>query len=156
MIKQRLIFWIFLFFIPTISYQQDYTNHLDYWQYYSDNENSLYKTFCTTAFSQLDRRQLEINNLDSEEDWLSRQKHVLDKLKDIVGPFPEKTPLNAKITGKLKKDGFMIEKLIYESIPGYFVTAAMYIPEGVKKNAPAIFYVCGHSPEGFRVVSTSI
>ncbi len=148
--KQRLISWIFLFFIPTISYQQDYTNHLDYWQYYSDNENSLYKTFCTTAFSQLDRRQLEINNLDSEEDWLSRQKHVLDKLKDIVGPFPEKTPLNAKITGKLKKDGFMIEKLIYESIPGYFVTAAMYIPDGVKKNAPAIFYVCGHSVDGFR------
>ncbi len=148
--KLRFIFWIFLFLIPTISYQQDYTNHLDYWQYYSDNENSLYKTFCTTAFDQLNSRQLEIIKLDSKADWLSRQKHVHAKLLDIVGPFPEKTALNAKITGKLIKDGYIIEKLIYESLPGYFVTAAMYIPEGVKKNAPAIFYACGHSIDGFR------
>jgi hypothetical protein len=148
--KLRFFFWIFLFVVPTISYQQDYTNHLDYWQYYSDNENSLYKTFCTTAFDQLDKRQLEIIKLDSKEDWLNRQKHVRAELINIAGPFPEKTALNAKITGKLKKDGYTIEKLIYESLPGYFVTAAMYIPEGVKKSAPAIFYACGHSVDGFR------
>jgi hypothetical protein len=59
--------------------------------------------------------------------------------------------LNAKVTGILQRDGYSIEKIIYESIPGYYVTAALYIPDGVKEKAPAVFYACGHSVEGFRV-----
>jgi len=148
--KRRLVSWIFLFFIPTISYQQDFTEHYNYWQYYSDIENSLYKTFCSTAFDQLEKRKSAIQQLETRKDWLDRQAYVRDKLKKISGPFPEKTPLNVKITGKIKKDEYTIEKLIYESYPGYFVTAAIYIPDGVKKNAPSIFYVCGHSVNGFK------
>ena len=37
----------------------------------------------------------------------------------IVGPFPEKTPLNAKVTGVIKKEGYKIEKIVYESMPGF-------------------------------------
>ena len=69
----------------------------------------------------------------------------------MAGPFPKnKTPLNSRITGVVQKDGYRIEKTIYESVPNNFVTGALYIPEGVKENAPAIFYACGHTLDGFK------
>ncbi|MCK5209354.1 MAG: acetylxylan esterase, partial [Cyclobacteriaceae bacterium] len=130
---------------------QDDVSLFNYWQYYSDIENSLYKHFCSVAFEQLESRKTEINKLKTKADWLERQSMVRNKLLEIVGPFPDKTPLNVQVTGVLKKDGFSIEKIIYESIPGYYVTGALYIPDGIKGKAPAIFYACGHSVEGFRV-----
>jgi hypothetical protein len=75
---------------------------------------------------------------------------VRKKLSGIIGLFPEKTPLNAKVTGRLTRDGYTIEKTIYESLPGYYVTGALYIPDGIEEKAPAIFYACGHSVDGFR------
>ena len=142
--------WILFVFISTATYPQDNIDQFNYWQYYSDIENSQYKTFCSIAFDQLKSRQKKIQELDSKEGWLDRQSLIKEKLRKIAGPFPDKTPLDVKITGKLKKDGYTIEKLIYESFPGYYVTAALYIPDGVKKKAPAIFYACGHTLEGFR------
>ena len=64
--------------------------------------------------------------------------------------MPEKTPLNAKITGVLKKENYQVEKLVFESIPGYYVTAALFIPKKRKGKIPAIIYACGHTINGFR------
>ncbi len=140
---------LFLFiFIPVQA--QDDVALFNYWQYYSDIENSLYKHFCSVAFEQLESRKREISGLKTKTDWLERQSLVREKLSKIIGPFPEKTPLNAKVTGILPRDGYSIEKIIYEPIPGYYVTGALYIPEGIKEKAPAIFYACGHSVDGFR------
>jgi hypothetical protein len=143
---------LFLFILsPFISAQaQDDVALFNYWQYYADVENSLYKHFCSIAFGQLESRKREISVLKTKTDWLERQSLVREKLSEIVGPFPEKTPLNAKVTGKLTRDGYSIEKIIYEPIPGYYVTGAIYIPEGIKEKAPAVFYACGHSIGGFR------
>lgn len=123
----------------------------NYWQFYSDIENSLYKHFSTLAFEQLESREKEVELIKTKADWLQRQSKVQKELGQIIGTFPNKTPLKAQITGILKKDGYRVEKIIYESVPGYYVTGALFIPEGVKKKAPAIFYACGHSYEGFRV-----
>lgn len=121
----------------------------DYWQYYSDVENSLYKHLSASAFQQLEMRRSEVEKLKTEEDWLNRQKLVSEKLAEIVN-LPERTPLNASVQGVSKKDGYRIEKVLYESRPGYYVTGAIYIPNGLKEKAPAIFYACGHSRTGFR------
>ncbi|PXX31829.1 S9 family peptidase [Arenibacter sp. ARW7G5Y1] len=48
-------------------------------------------------------------------------------------------------TGVIQKEGYRIEKLYYESLPGLYVPANLYIPDGIKKPVPAILYVCGHS-----------
>jgi hypothetical protein len=146
-----IIFWIASFFTFSISFAQDDIDQLNFWQYYSDVENSLYKHFCTVAFDQLEERKSEVRKIQTRDDWLERQAVVRRKLEKIIGPFPEKTPLNARVTGKIKKDGYTIEKIIYESMPDYYIPGALYIPEGVKKKAPAVFYTCGHSVEGFRV-----
>jgi hypothetical protein len=122
----------------------------NYWTYYSDIENVLYKHFCDVAVQQLEARRSEIGRIHSKEKWLERQSGVRSKLSEMTGPFPEKTPLNVQVVGIVRRDGYRIEKIIYESMPGYYVSGALYIPDGITGKAPAIFYACGHTLEGFK------
>jgi dienelactone hydrolase len=95
-------------------------------------------------------RDREIAKLKTKSDWVKRGEIVRDKLKEIIGPFPEKSPLNPKITGTIKKEGYRIDKIVYEALPGYYVTGCLYVPDGIKGNAPAILNVIGHNQEAFR------
>ncbi len=128
---------------------QDDVNLFDYWKYYSDAQNAKYKYFCTRAFGLLEERKSEIASFRSKQEYINRQKTVRQKLDRILGPLPEKTPLNARVTGVIKREDYRVEKLIYESIPHYYVTAALFIPKRAKK-APAVIYASGHTVEGFR------
>lgn len=56
-----------------------------------------------------------------------------------------RSELNVKITGTIQKEGYRIEKLHYESLPGLFVPANLYVPDNITVPVPAILYVCGHS-----------
>ena len=95
-------------------------------------------------------RDREIAKLNTQSEWMKRQALVKDKLMDLVGPFPAKTPLNPKITGTIKKDGYRIDKIVYEAMPGFYVTGCLYVPDGIKGRAPAILNVIGHNQEAFR------
>jgi len=59
--------------------------------------------------------------------------------------YGERCPLNVTITGTIKKSGYHIEKLYYESLPSLYVVANLYVPDSIKKPVPAILYVCGHA-----------
>jgi hypothetical protein len=83
-------------------------------------------------------RDREIEKLNSKKDWQNRQAWVRKKLNTLIGPFPEKTALNPRITDILQKDGYRIEKLVYESMPGFYVAGCVFIPDGIKGKAPAI------------------
>jgi cephalosporin-C deacetylase-like acetyl esterase len=110
----------------------------------------LYKSLTDIALDQLKEREQTIALLKDKVDWEKRQEEVSNKLKVIIGDFPEKTPLNPKVTGILKGDGFRVEKVIYESQPGLYITAALFIPDGLEKKAPAILYCSGHTWDSFR------
>ena len=63
------------------------------------------------------------------------ERYVADVRKKIAacfGPFPAKTPLNPKVTGKVERDAYVIEKVVFESRPGFRVTANLYVPKGPK------------------------
>src|SRR5262245_36640161 len=66
---------------------------------------------------------------------------------DMLGlwPLPEKTPLQATVTGRLEQSGYTVENLHFQSRPGLYVTANLYLPRPApKERAPAILYQCGH------------
>ena len=107
------------------------------------------------AFTYLDTRDNEIAGLETKADWTNRQKRVKDILMKTVGPFPEKTPLNPQVTGTIKKEGYKIEKIVYESMPGFYVTGCLYLPDGSEKK-PAILFVSGHTANGFRHTSYQV
>lgn len=73
---------------------------------------------------------------------------VRQKLRACFGALPERTPLNARITGKVERDAYTIEKLIYESRPGYPVTANLYVPKNKAGKLPAVLAPCGHTRNG--------
>jgi dienelactone hydrolase len=129
---------------------QDDVDLFKYWKYYSDIENSLYKYFCSVAFEQLESRNSDISKLRTKSDWLERQSIVRERLSDIMGPFPEKTPLNIRITGVIQMEGYRVEKIIYESQPNYYVTSALFIPDNMEGKTSAILNPIGHSPASFR------
>jgi len=123
---------------------------LSSWMRWSDAPNMLYHHLGTQAFQLLEERASEAATLKSEGQWLRRQKEIRQTLMEIVGPFPEKTPLNPRITGILEKEDYTAEKIIFESMPNFYVTACLFIPKGLEGKAPAILYVCGHTADGFR------
>jgi len=115
------------------------------WLLFSDAPNSLYHYLTAEAYKLLEKRSAAVSQLNTIDEWQKRQAEVHQTMWNMMGQFPEKTPLNVKITGKLKKNGYRVENLIYESLPGYYVTASLFIPEKFKKPAPAILFCCGHS-----------
>jgi len=95
-------------------------------------------------------RDKQIARLRTKSDWQKRQQFVKDKLKEIIGPFPKKEALNPEITGIIHKEGYRVEKVIYESVPGFYETGCLYIPDNLKGKAPAILNVFGHDQASFR------
>ncbi|MBW8042518.1 MAG: prolyl oligopeptidase family serine peptidase [Planctomycetes bacterium] len=91
-----------------------------------------------------DRCLADIKTLD---DWKTKRKVYRKQLFEMLGldPLPEKTDLKPVITGKVEHDEFTVEKIHYQSRPGLYVTGNLYIPKGIKKPAPTVFYVCGHA-----------
>ncbi|WP_439620710.1 alpha/beta hydrolase family protein [Gemmata sp.] len=73
---------------------------------------------------------------------------VREKIAKCFGPFPEKTPLNAQVTGTLDRDAYTVEKVVFESRPRFFVTANLYLPKGAKGPRPGVIGSCGHSDDG--------
>lgn len=122
------------------------------WLDHTDAPNALYHHLAEEAYQHLDRRSEKIAGLNSQPEWQQRQQWIKETLDKIVGPFPEKTPLNAKIVRTLKKDTYRVEHIVFESQPQFFVTASLFIPSDLKKRekAPAVIYCSGHSPAGYR------
>jgi len=140
---------ILLTSFPSLFAQID-VSLFEYWQFHSDVENCMYKTSCELAFQQLEQRQSEVAGLKTREEFLDRQSQVRLKLERLMGPLPAKTPLNARVTGVIKKDDYRVEKVLFESMPQYYVTAALFLPVPVKGKLPVVIYASGHSANGFR------
>jgi dienelactone hydrolase len=69
-----------------------------------------------------------------------------EDLFDMLGlkPMPERSPLKATITGRIEQPGYTIEKLHFQSLPGLYVTANLYLPRPANTRYPAILYQVGH------------
>ena len=93
------------------------------------------------------RRHTVVNRLASRESLEQRQAHLRDRLRTLVGDWPEKSPLQARTTGRLKGDGFQIEKVVFQSRPNHYVTANLYLPDG-DGPFPGVLIACGHSSYG--------
>lgn len=85
--------------------------------------------------------------LQTKEDAEAYVADIRRRIQNCFGPWPEKTPLNARITGVVERDAYRIEKVIFESRPEFLVTANLYLPKG-RTPAPGVVGSCGHSLTG--------
>jgi len=68
--------------------------------------------------------------LKTQADAEAYVKSAQGRIRECFGPAPEKTPLNARVMGVVEREVFRIEKTIFESRPGFFVTSNLYVPKG--------------------------
>jgi hypothetical protein len=107
----------------------------------------LYQT--QLAWDQDALRRERWSQVKSEGDLLRLRAELKKSLLEMIGGLPvEKADLHATITGRIAGNGFHIEKLIYQSIPGFYVTALVYVPENGDKVHPAILVPAGHATNG--------
>jgi len=107
------------------------------------------------AYLRAETEKLEGDFLDgvtTAEAWEKLRPRYKEEYLYMLGlwPTPERTPLQAKVTGTLEGDGFRVEMLHYQSRPRLYVTANLYRPATVKpgERLPGVLYVCGHAGRG--------
>jgi len=101
------------------------------------------------AWREDDNRRKIWDRIQTNSDLIRIQKKLRANLLAMLGGLPKKkTPLNPRIIGRIQMNGFHIEKLVFESLPGIYVTALLYVPAGNTKKDPAVLVPSGHSPDG--------
>lgn len=102
-------------------------------------------------------RQIERQNerqraaLKTRQDAEAFVRDVQQRIDRCFGPWPEKTPLNPRVTSVVERDAYTIENVIFESRPNFLVTANLYVPKGREFPLPGVVGTCGHSATGKAV-----
>lgn len=100
------------------------------------------------AQQELDARAEAIKAIHSVDQADERKRVVRQKLLEDLGGLPDYDgPLHARVTGELHNDAFTIEKVIFESLPGFYVTGNIYRPNRPGRY-PAVLMQAGHTQEG--------
>ena len=78
--------------------------------------------------------------------WDAYAKHLRTRIQEgaNLAPWPKRTPLNAVIRQRRTYDGYTVENVAFESVPGYFVTGNLYRPLAAKSSYPAVLSTHGH------------
>lgn len=94
-----------------------------------------------------ERGRAERNQLQTRADAEAYVASVRERIRLCFGPEPERTPLNPRVTGVLQRDEYTVEKIVFDSRPGFPVTANLYLPRSAKP-VPGVVGTCGHSVNG--------
>jgi dienelactone hydrolase len=95
-----------------------------------------------------DRRRKSLAAIRNKDELTQLQEKVRRVIHNGIGAFPERTPLNPRNAGEIPHDDYVIEKIIFESRPDYYVTANLYRPKSTGMRPPAVVQSCGHYEEG--------
>lgn len=109
---------------------------------------ALRKTLDALAEKHFVARKTAIAAITTPAALQARQKRVRGTILAGFDGWPERTPLNARIVATLQRDGYRIEKLLYQSLPGLYATANVYVPTGGTPPFPAVLGTAGHANEG--------
>ncbi len=89
--------------------------------------------------------------------WDAYAAHLRKRIQENVGlsPWPKRTALNPIFRAKRTFDGYTVENVAFESVPGYFVTGNLYRPLNAQPPFPVILSTHGHGgaikqPEDFE------
>ena len=95
-----------------------------------------------------ERRNQALERLTTAEGIRSRQRWVRETFWRLAGGMPERTPLEPRTTGSFAREGYRVEKLVYQSRPGLHIPANLYIPSAGKGPYPGVLFQMGHSTNG--------
>ena len=101
------------------------------------------------AFALLDQREAAVARITTRAAAEQRKAANHRRVLKLIGGLPTwRGPLAAKSYGTIEGEGFRVEKITYESLPGFLVTANVYLPTSGKGPYPAVVLTAGHDPSG--------
>ena len=110
---------------------------------------NVHRQLLDLAARQEERRRARFAAVKSKDDLEALQKELRASFLRLLDGLPEaKGPPPAKVTGTIEADDYRIEKLAFESFPGYFVPALLYRPKKIAAPLPGVISPCGHSNVG--------
>lgn len=85
-------------------------------------------------------------SLASRREYDDYRRRLREKMLAAIGPLPERTPLNFKSHRTVRREGFRVEHVTFESMPGLVIPAYLYVPELPEQKKPmaAVVVSCGH------------
>lgn len=88
-------------------------------------------------------------SIASREEWYARARQIREQVLVSCGlwPLPEKTPLHAQVFGRIQREGYTVEKVALETLPGFYLGGNLYRPVG-KGPFPGVLNPHGHWNEG--------
>ena len=106
----------------------------------------MFDDYLATCAARITRSNLA--NIKDLSEWKRRRLEVRKQLLYMLGldPMPERTPLRARTTRQFERDTYRVENIVFESLPGLYVTGNLYIPRGPIRRLPTVLYLCGHEP----------
>lgn len=111
-------------------------------------EDALLQWMDRIAQQQLTQRDQALARIRTAADAEARREWIRTRLLGIIGGLPEyHGPLNARTLGRLTNKDYTLEKVIFESLPRFYVTANLYLPRGPGKHA-AVLLSAGHTTLG--------
>jgi Acetyl xylan esterase (AXE1) len=93
----------------------------------------------------------EFPKITTQRQWQERAEAIRQQILVSAGlwPLPEKTPLKAKIFGKVERNGYSVEKVYFQTYPGFYLAGNLYRPLGRGTGPfPAILNPHGHWANG--------
>jgi dienelactone hydrolase len=100
------------------------------------------------AQTQLEQRAKTIAAIKDTNAAEKRKAYVRSKILELIGGLPDyRGPLNAKTTKTLDRGGYVIENVIFESWPQFYVSGNLYRPKSAGKH-PAVLIAMGHWEQG--------
>lgn len=100
------------------------------------------------AKQELSDRREQVAKIRDASGVHARQEYIERTLLQEIGGFPTRTPLHAQINGTVEHSDYVVQKLVYQSLPHFYVTADVYLPKNAPKPFPAVLGLAGHSGEG--------
>jgi hypothetical protein len=88
-----------------------------------------------------------LDGIDSREAWEKKRPLLRRQLFEMLSldPLPPRTDLHSVVTGRVEQPEFTVENLQFQSLPGFYATANLYLPRDTTKPVPTILYLCGHA-----------
>src|SRR5207237_6286388 len=85
-------------------------------------------------------RNAEIAKLTTPDAIRRRQAWARATFWKLAGGMPERVPLNARTVGSFARDGYRVEKVLYDSLPHFPIPANLYIPTSAKPPFPGVLF----------------
>jgi hypothetical protein len=136
---------------------------MSHWFYYgSTHEDTLLRELTDQSIRALRKRSRAVAQLSGADAWKKRKQEAHVALEQVFSPLPSpnRSAPTFKVVETLTRPTYIVQKILYQTRPGFYVPAALWTPKALKAaaaspsssvaKAPGILLVSGHTPDGFR------